>query len=141
MSQRKLSTISLQIMLSLLLMVCATDETSAHCHSRKLNCNETKHLLVQANQDINALLIEASQPQYTVRRIETTGNTFIGDRLLRRRIVLKEGDVFTMEKLNKSLANLRRLKTLNSARLSEVRLNREEKTVDLLFVIREKSTR
>src|SRR5687768_12043398 len=54
-----------------------------------------------AEQD--ALIREAVEKQYLVRRVEFIGNVYTRDNVLRRKIVLEEGDVFTRENLIKSL--------------------------------------
>jgi len=89
------------------------------------------------------LMDEAQRTEYTVRRIEFSGNERIRDDALRERFVQKEGDLFSRKALEQSLENFRKLRmtypvTLNDV---EVRLNREEKLMDFTIYIRERPGR
>jgi outer membrane protein assembly factor BamA len=61
--------------------------------------------------------------------------------VLRRRILLQEGDIFTRENLVKSLENVNQLKKIiYPVKLSDViiRLDRSEKIVDMTICFKEK---
>ena len=99
-------------------------------------------LAVPKNSNIE--LLEAEQNKYTIRRLELIGNEHIRDQVLRRRLwALQEGDIFTKDVLTKSLASLNRPADIKTVRLDDVdvRLDRAEKTVDLLIVINERRRR
>lgn len=86
---------------------------------------------------------EAQRTEYTVRRIEFSGNERIGDNILRERFVQHEGDLFSRKALEQSLKNLSKLRmsypvTLNDV---EVRLDREERLMDFTIYFRERAGR
>jgi outer membrane protein assembly factor BamA len=88
-----------------------------------------------------ALIHEATESQYTNRKLELLGNTYTRDAVLRQRMaVLQEGDVFTREKLLRSLANVSRLNSIYHIKLGdvEIHLDRQEKFVDILVCFKEK---
>lgn len=87
------------------------------------------------------LIREAMENQYWVRRVEFVGNERTRDNVLRRRITLQEGDVFTRENLLRSLESVSRLKeVIYPVKLGDVilRLDRPEKIVDLTICFRER---
>lgn len=95
----------------------------------------------QSAPEQTPLIDEAIANQYLVRRVEFSGNQYTGDKVLRRRIMLLEGDVFTRENLMKSLASVSRLKKIiYPVKLSDVivHLNRAEKIIDLTICFRER---
>jgi Surface antigen variable number repeat len=88
-------------------------------------------------------LREAVDQRYTLRRVEFIGNVTISDDDLRRRVVLREGDLFSQRNLAKTLVSLNRLGTLYSLTMRNVvvRMDRTEKTIDMTFCIRERHSR
>ena len=92
-----------------------------------------------AEQD--ALITEAVEKQYLVRRVEFIGNEYTRDNVLRRKIMLLEGDVFTRENLIKSLEKVSKLKTIiypvNLGDV-EIRLDRSDKIIDVGICFQEK---
>src|SRR5260370_41530600 len=72
-----------------------------------------------------------------------TGNEFTLDNILRRRIFLKEGDVFTRPNLLRSIANVSKLRIVYPVRLNDVfvRLDRTDKLIDLTIRCRSRRTR
>jgi len=87
------------------------------------------------------LIREAVENQYWVRRVEFLGNEYTRDNVLRRRITLQEGDVFTRENLVNSLESVNKLKRIiYPVKLSDViiRLNAPEKIVDMTICFKEK---
>jgi hypothetical protein len=97
----------------------------------------------QSSTEHESLLREAIENRYTVRRVEFTGNEFTRDNILRRRIFLQEGDVFTRRNLLRSIANVSKLKIIYPVRLYDVfvRLDRTDKLIDLTIRFRERRTR
>jgi hypothetical protein len=87
-----------------------------------------------------SLMRAAQKQRYTVRRLEFYGNVHIPDNILRRRILLNEGDVFTNERLTRSIERLNTLRMLKPVRLSdvEIRLDKEDNFVDMLFCFAER---
>lgn len=88
-------------------------------------------------------LREAIDQRYTLRRVEFIGNKTVSDHDLRRRVVLREGDLFSQRNLAKTLVSLNRLKTLYPLTMRNVvvRMDRTEKTIDMTFCIRERHSR
>jgi surface antigen-like variable number repeat protein len=86
------------------------------------------------------LMDDAMQSEYTVRRVEFSGNQHIRDNTLRRRFLQPAGDVFSRKVLEQSLKNLSRLRIIYPVTLSdvEVRLDRENKHVDFTIYSRER---
>ncbi len=86
------------------------------------------------------LMDEAMQTEYTVRRVEFSGNTHVRDNILRRRFVQREGDIFNRRLLVQSLKNFRRLRMIYPVTLNDVavRLDREDKLMDFTIVFRER---
>lgn len=83
---------------------------------------------------------EAQRHEFTVRRVEFVGLTYTRDNVLRDRMtpIINEGDVFTRDKLARSL---RRMSALNRAiyplRLANVviRLDRSDSHVDMTICL------
>lgn len=87
------------------------------------------------------LIHEAVENQFLVRRIEFLGNEYTRDDVLRRRVLLQEGDIFTLESLVKSLESVSRLKKIiYPVKLGDVMisLNRPEKIVDMTICFKER---
>jgi len=99
-----------------------------------LECSQS-----EAEQD--PLLREAIANQYWVRRVEFSGNDYTRDNVLRRRIMLEEGDVFTRENLVKTLESVSKIKKIiYPVKLSDVivRLDRSEKIIDMTICFKER---
>ena len=128
------------LIISLLASVPSREPKSKHPAEEQeagrsaLECSQSA-----AEQD--PLLHEAIANQYWVRRVEFSGNQYTRDNVLRRRIVLEEGDVFTRENLVKSLESVSKLKKIiYPVKLSDVivRLDRPEKIIDMTICFKER---
>ena len=96
--------------------------------------DESKHL-VFLNVDI-----DEGSPYY-VSRIEFTGNTLTRDRVIRRELLIEEGQLYNSQLVDLSLLRLNQLNyfdTLTAAADVETRQNAENHTVDLLIKLHEK---
>src|SRR6266849_1346474 len=104
---------------------------------------QTAFRCTQPVTERESLLREAIDNRYTVRRVEFVGNESTRDNVLRRRIFLQEGDVFTRRNLLRSIANVSKLKIIYPVRLNDVfvRLDRTDKLIDLTIRFRERRTR
>jgi outer membrane protein assembly factor BamA len=93
-----------------------------------------------AEQD--ALMREAEANQYTVRQVQFLGNNYTRDRVLRQRMwSINEGEIFTGEKLVRSLESVSRLrKIIHPVKLKDViiNLNKPDKMVDMLICFKER---
>ena len=88
-------------------------------------------------------LREAVDQRYTLRRVEFIGNVTISDDDLRRRMALREGDLFSQQNFAKTLVSLNKLKTFYPLTMRNVvvRMDRTEKTVDMTFCVHERHSR
>ena len=95
----------------------------------------------QPAADQDALIREAVEKKYLVGRVEFVGNEYTRDNVLRRKIMLEEGEVFTRENLVKSLESVSKLrKIIFPVKLSDVdvRLDRSAKIIDMGICFQEK---
>ena len=102
--------------------------------------NQTRQTCGQTAAEQTPWLREAINQRYTLRRVEFIGNVAISDHDLRRKVVLREGDLFSQRNLAKTLVSLNKLKTLYPLTMRDVivRLDRAERLVDMTFCIRER---
>jgi len=99
----------------------------------------------QPTEERDDIIREAEKDQYTTRRVEFLGNRYTRDTTLRRRtnIGLQEGELFTRQNLVRSLRNVSKLKQIYPVQLKDVelRLNRDDKTVDMMICFKERARR
>jgi hypothetical protein len=77
----------------------------------------------QPEAERESLIREAAQNRYWVRRVEFYGIPNTPDSVLRRRLALAEGEIFTREDLVKSLERLdRKSSRLNSSHKTKSRM-------------------
>ncbi|MEJ2182142.1 MAG: outer membrane protein assembly factor BamA [Nitrospirota bacterium] len=77
--------------------------------------------------------------QYRVGRIEIRGNVKTMDKVIRREIRLKEGEIFNGEKLKRSLQRLKNLNFFEEVKLNP-RPHAKTKTLDLEVNVKERAT-
>jgi outer membrane protein insertion porin family len=79
--------------------------------------------------------------QFTLRRLEFTGNTFTRDRVMRREFLLNEGDIYNQQYLDISVARLNQTQyfdPIDKDRDVETRVDDEQGDVDLIVKVKEK---
>lgn len=79
--------------------------------------------------------------QFTLRRLEFTGNTFTRDRVMRREFLINEGDIYNQRNLEISLARLNQTQyfdPIDKDQDVETRTDEEQGDVDLIVKIKEK---
>ena len=79
--------------------------------------------------------------QFSLRRLEFTGNTFTRDRVLRREFLLNEGDIYNQNWLEISVARLNQTQyfdPIDKDQDVEIRTDEEQGDVDLIVKVREK---
>ncbi len=79
--------------------------------------------------------------RFYVSRIEFTGNTVTRDKVIRRELLLEEGQVYSQQRWDLSILRLNQLgyfDTLKTEDDTETRQNEEDGTVDLLLKLKEK---
>jgi len=80
------------------------------------------------------------QKQYFVRRIDFSGNTTTRDRVIRRELLLSEGDIFNNHAWELSLLRLNQLDYFDKIKPenAEIKRNTKNATVDILLKLKEK---
>ncbi len=84
--------------------------------------------------------IDEGKPFY-VSRIEFTGNTITRDKVIRRELLLEEGQIYSAQKWELSILRLNQLQYFEPLKVeqdSESRQNSADNTVDLLLKLKEK---
>jgi outer membrane protein insertion porin family len=79
--------------------------------------------------------------QFFVRRIDFTGNTTTRDKVIRREILLDEGDIYSARLWDASILRLNQLgyfEVLKSEEATELKRNANSNTVDILLKLKEK---
>jgi outer membrane protein insertion porin family len=80
------------------------------------------------------------QKQYFVRRIEFSGNVGTRDKVIRRELLLNEGDIFNNRYWELSLLRLNQLNYFDPVKPenAEIKRNQQQGTVDILLKLKEK---
>ena len=79
--------------------------------------------------------------QFTLRRLEFTGNTFTRDNVLRREVLINEGDIYNQAYFEVSITRLNQLGYFNpidKEKDADYRMNDEEGLVDVTVKVSEK---
>lgn len=79
--------------------------------------------------------------QFFVRRIDFTGNTTTRDKVIRREVLLDEGDIYSARLWDASILRLNQLgyfEVLKSEEATELKRNSNSNTVDILLKLKEK---
>ena len=79
--------------------------------------------------------------QFRLRRLEFVGNTFTRDKILRREILINEGDIYNQIGLERSVIRLNQLgyfDPIDKDQDVEIRTNQDQGDVDLIVRVREK---
>ncbi|MGB7201669.1 MAG: outer membrane protein assembly factor BamA [Pyrinomonadaceae bacterium] len=79
--------------------------------------------------------------QFTLRRLEFTGNTFTRDKVMRREFLLNEGDIYNQQYLEISVARLNQTQyfdPVDKEQDVEIRTDEEKGDVDLIVKVKEK---
>ena len=103
---------------------------------------EFKHSRGNPNEGIVDVTISITEgKQFTLRRLEFTGNTFTRDRVMRREFLLNEGDIYNQRFLDISIVRLNQLQyfdPIDKDKDVETRVDDEAGDVDLIVKVREK---
>ena|SRR5438874_9289660 len=96
----------------------------------------------QQKSEVLLLIEKAERNQYTVNHIDFSGNIQVPGRDLRDRFArfLSPGDLFSRQKMYRSLKNLSRLNRIHEVSLEnvEVSLDEKGKYIDLTITVRER---
>ncbi len=94
------------------------------------------------NEGIADFLITIDEgKQFTLRRLEFTGNTFTRDNVLRREVLINEGDIYNQNLFEYSITRLNQLGYFNPIdkdKDADYRTNEEEGLVDVTVKVAEK---
>lgn len=103
---------------------------------------EFKDSAANANEGVVDITITIEEgKQFTLRRLEFTGNTFTRDRVMRREFLINEGDIYNQNYLEISLARLNQTQyfdPIDKDQDVETRTDEEQGDVDLIVKIKEK---
>ncbi len=113
--------------------------TQTHLVTAQDSDSETNKCF-QSGAERASFIQKAEKNSYVLRRLEFYGNSHTRDDLMRRRLLLNEGDIFTQRKLVKSIQRLNSLGVFEPVRLADVliRLNEQERQIDMAICFREK---
>jgi len=94
----------------------------------------------KANKVINLTFAFDQQKQFFVRRIDFSGNTGTRDKVIRRELLLNEGDMFRNNLWELSLLRLNQLDYFEAVKPenAEIKRNVKQGTVDILLKLKEK---
>ncbi|MDE3134929.1 MAG: outer membrane protein assembly factor BamA, partial [Acidobacteriota bacterium] len=94
----------------------------------------------EKNKVINLTLVFDEEKQYYVRRIDFSGNTTTRDKVIRRELLLNEGDLFNSHLWELSLLRLNQLDYFDPIKPenADVKRNSQQGTVDILLKVKEK---
>ncbi len=90
---------------------------------------------------INVTMKFEEGKQYYVRRIDFTGNTTTRDKVIRRELLIDEGQLFNQHAWEISILRLNQLNyfdKLDADKAAEIKRNQKDGTVDLLLKLKEK---
>ena len=94
------------------------------------------------NEGVADFLISIDEgKQFTLRRLEFTGNTFTRDNVLRREVLINEGDIYNQNTFEFSIVRLNQLGYFNPIdkdKDADYRTNEEEGLVDVTVKVAEK---
>ncbi|MEJ7622426.1 MAG: outer membrane protein assembly factor BamA [Pyrinomonadaceae bacterium] len=103
---------------------------------------EFKDNPANANEGIVDIVIKIEEgKQFTLRRLEFTGNTFTRDKVMRREFLINEGDIYNQNFLEISVARLNQTQyfdPLDKDQDVEIRTDEEKGDVDLIVKVKEK---
>ena len=94
-----------------------------------------------ATKTINVTLKFDEQKQYYVRRIDFSGNTTTRDKVIRRELLIDEGQLFNKRLWEISILRLNQLnyfERIEADKAAEIKRNTKDGTVDLLLKLKEK---
>jgi outer membrane protein insertion porin family len=95
----------------------------------------------EAAKRINLVMKFDEGKQYYVRRIEFSGNTTTRDKVIRRELLIDEGQLFNKRAWEVSILRLNQLNyfdKIEADKAAEIKRNTKEGTVDILLKLREK---
>lgn len=88
----------------------------------------------------NPMIEVAERSQFNVRYVEIVGNTYTRYREFGKRMYQTEGDIFSREKLEKSVKRISKMRTIYPINMDniEIRLDRKNGYIDIVFCVKQK---
>lgn len=104
--------------------------------------NYPDYVCRQSTELRDSLIAEAEAAQYNVLHIEFVNNVHLSGRKLFRKSgpAINEGDIFTRRNLETAMKRVSKIKSIYPLTMEniEIRLNRSNKSIDILFCLKEK---
>lgn len=97
--------------------------------------------IVEEQKIINLTLRFTEEKQYSVRRIDFAGNTTTRDKVIRRELMIDEGQLFNKRLWENSILRLNQLDyfdKIEADKAAEIKRNTKEGTVDITLKLKEK---
>ncbi|HMQ10894.1 MAG TPA: outer membrane protein assembly factor BamA [Oligoflexia bacterium] len=93
----------------------------------------------ESNKVVSIIYVMQPGPKIKINRIQFVGNQSTRDKVLRREIEIHEGDIYDIEKIRNSKANIERLALFEEVRLKTPKAD-QDNSIDLIFEVKEKET-
>ena len=127
----------------ILLVLLACTCSFAFAQEKPKQPQTTKYKCGQSKDVLDPLIEEAERGRYVIRRIETVGNEQVRYQEFNKRMAanFREGYEFTREGLLESINRISKLKKIYPIQIEdvEIRLNRENNDIDIVFCVKEKA--
>lgn len=104
--------------------------------------NYPDYVCSQSTELRDSLIAEAETAEYNVLHIEFVNNVHLSGRKLFRKSgsAINEGDIFTRRNLETAMKRVSKIKSIYPLTIEniEIKLNRADKSIDILFCLKEK---
>ena len=117
-----------------------TDATSLYADNGYLTAQLMPEIVRVGPDSIDIIVRVVEGEQFTIRRIEVTGNTKTRDRVIRRELFFRPGDYFNRSALIRSLRGLGVLNFFNPETIKPDVLPVDKTKVDIKLKVEERST-
>lgn len=117
-----------------------TDVTSLYADNGYLACRMEPEFVRVGADSVDVIVRVVEGDQYTIRRIEISGNTKTRDRVIRRELYLRPGDYFNRSALIRSIRGLGMLNFFNPEALKPNIQPVDKTKVDVVLKVEERST-
>ncbi|MFM8772103.1 MAG: outer membrane protein assembly factor BamA [Candidatus Kapaibacterium sp.] len=117
-----------------------SDVTSLYADNGYLACRMEPEFIRSYPDSVDIVVRVVEGDQYTIRRIEISGNTKTRDRVIRRELYLRPGDYFNRSALIRSVRGLGMLNFFNPEALKPNVQPVDKTKVDVVLKVEERST-
>jgi outer membrane protein insertion porin family len=117
-----------------------SDVTSLYADNGYLACRMEPEFVRVSPDSVDVVIRVVEGEQYTIRRIEISGNTKTRDRVIRRELYLRPGDYFNRSALIRSVRGLGMLNFFNPEALKPNIQPVDKTKVDVVLKVEERST-